>query len=329
MRTRTSCCPRALRSSALEPRDRALVTDLVYGTVRMQRALDALLAKVSNRKITSLDPPVRAALRLGAYQLLIGVPAHAAVGETVGVVDPRARGFANGVLRALARTGPPFPLPSGNDVASIAVRTSHPDWIVRAFVGAFGADDALATLELDNEPPPVTLRVNPMLTDTESLSAELRAAGADVTPGSLVPGALLLRHTGDLSGLPAIAEGRATPQDQASQAVVAVLDPQPGERILDLASAPGGKATASAERMGGVGVVVAADLHPGPGTYRATRRASASVSRRLSPRSSPTAATPAVRERRVRSCAARRAVQRARRVAPAPRRALAGAARPT
>ncbi len=91
--------PRTLRDSALEPRDRALVTDLVYGTVRMQRALDELLSRVSNRGIASLDPPVRAALRLGAYQLLIGVPAHAAVGETVEVVDPRARGFANGVLR--------------------------------------------------------------------------------------------------------------------------------------------------------------------------------------------------------------------------------------
>jgi 16S rRNA (cytosine967-C5)-methyltransferase len=263
--------PRTLRSSALEPRDRALVTDLVYGTVRMQRALDALLATVSNRGIRTLDPEVRAALRLGAYQLLIGVPAHAAVGETVGLVDPRARGFANGVLRALARTGPPFALPTGTDVASIAVRTSHPDWIVRLFVKAFGPQAAIETLELDNTPPPVTLRVNRLRTTTEELTAELLAAGADVQPGTLVPGALLLRHTGDLAALPAIAEGRATPQDQASQAIVEVLDPQPGERILDLASAPGGKATASAERMAGRGVVVAADLHPG--RVRTVRRA--------------------------------------------------------
>jgi 16S rRNA (cytosine967-C5)-methyltransferase len=263
--------PRTLRDSALEPRDRALVTDLVYGTVRMQRALDTLLAKVSNRGIASLDPPVRAALRLGAYQLMIGVPAHAAVGETVEVVDPRARGFANGVLRALARTGPPFALPSGTDVVSVAVRTSHPDWIVRMFVKSFGAETAIATLELDNTPPPVTLRVNPLRTTTAELTAELLAAGAEVEPGTLVPGALLVRHTGDLAVLPAIADGRATPQDQASQAIVALLDPQPGDRILDLASAPGGKATAAAERMRGEGVVVAADLHPG--RVRTVRRA--------------------------------------------------------
>jgi len=263
--------PRALRSSGLEPRDRALVTDLVYGTVRMQRALDFMLQAVSNRGIGSLDPAVRSALRLGAYQLLIGVPAHAAVGETVGLVDERARGFANGVLRALARKGPPFPLPEGADVESIALRTSHPDWIVRMFVDAFGAADAVATLELDNVAPPVTLRVNPRHGSTDAMIAELRAAGADVQPGTLVPGALLLRHTGDLAALPAIAEGRATPQDQASQAIVAVLDPQPGERILDLASAPGGKATAAAERMAGKGTVVAADLHAG--RVRTVRRA--------------------------------------------------------
>ena len=255
--------PQMLRSSRLSARDRALVTDLVYGTVRMQRALDVLLSAVSNRSIGSLDPPVRAAVRLGAYQLLIGIPAHAAVGETVGAVDERARGFVNGVLRALARRGPPFSLPDGEDVAAVAVRTSHPDWIVRLLFDAFGPADAMATLELDNAAPPVTLRVNPMRTSTEELTAELLGSGADVAPGTLVPGALLLRHAGDLAAVPAIADGRATPQDQASQAIVAVLDPQPGERVLDLASAPGGKATAAAERMRGEGLVVAADLHAG------------------------------------------------------------------
>jgi 16S rRNA (cytosine967-C5)-methyltransferase len=265
--------PQLLRGSGLSARDRALTTDLVYGTVRMQRALDFLLARVSNRKLDSLDPAVRAALRLGAYQLLIGVPAHAAVGETVNAVDTRARGFANAVLRSLSRAGPPFALPEGDDPESIALRTSHPDWVVRVLVDAFGAVDAIATLEVDNEPPAVTVRVNRLRTAVDDLSAELTAAGVDVRPGTLVPDALLLRHTGDVAALAAVAEGRATPQDQASQAVVDVLDPQPGERVLDVASAPGGKATASAERMRGDGTVVAADLHPG--RVRAVARAAA------------------------------------------------------
>ena len=255
--------PQLLRRRSLAPRDRALVTDLVYGTVRMQRAVDTLIATVATRPITQLDPDVRAALRLGAFQLFEGIPAHAAVHETVDVVSARGRGFVNGVLRGLARSGPPWKLPHGDDVWSVGVRTSHPDWIVQALYDAFGPADARAMLVLDNEPPAVSVRVNRLRTTPAALTAELAAAGVDAQPGSLVPDALLLRHVGDLAALPALVEGRATPQDQTSQAVVALLDPQPGERILDLASAPGGKATAAAERMGGAGLVVAADLHPG------------------------------------------------------------------
>ncbi len=254
--------PELLRRHQFEARDRAFVTELVYGTVRMQRTLDFLLARVASRPIAQLDPDVRGALRLGAFQLSTGVSPHAAVGETVGVVSERARGFTNGALRSLARSGPPWPLPTGTSVASAGIRTSHPDWIVQLFIDELGLDDALATLALDNEPPAVTLRVNPLLATTDDVAAELRAAGIDVEPGSLVPGALLVRHTGDLGALEALRDGRVTPQDQASQAVVAALDPQPGERVLDVASAPGGKAIASAERMRDDGLVLASDVHP-------------------------------------------------------------------
>ena len=153
-------------------------------------------------------------------------------------------------------------MPAGDDVASIGIRTSHPDWIVQQFIDELGRDDALATLALDNEPPVVTLRVNPTRTTTDEVVAELRALGMEVEPGALVPGALLVRHTGDLGALAALREGRVTPQDQASQAIVAALDPQPGERVLDVASAPGGKAGGAAERMRDDGLVVAADIHP-------------------------------------------------------------------
>src|SRR4051812_7342563 len=255
--------PEMLRQRHYEARDRGLVTELVYGTVRMRRAVDHLLAGVSSRPIEELDDRVRAALRLGAYQLLLGIPAHAAVGETVNLVGARARGFVNGVLRALARIGPAWPLPTGRDAASIAIRTSHPDWIVDMLIDEFGIDDAVATLELDDEPPPVTLRVNRMRATPEEVAVELRGAGLEVRRGLLDPDALLVRHSGDLAVLPIVRDGRASPQDQSSQAVVARLDPQPGDRVLDLASAPGGKATAAAERMDGRGIVVAADLHPG------------------------------------------------------------------
>jgi len=109
----------------------------------------------------------------------------------------------------------------------------------------------------------VTLRVNPRRATTDAVVAELEAAGVAVERGRLVADALVVRGTGDPRALPAVRDGRATPQDQGSQAVVGVLDPQPGERVLDVAAAPGGKATAAAERVGDDGLVVAADLYPG------------------------------------------------------------------
>ena len=262
--------PALLRDSGLDGRDRALATDLVYGTLRRQGQADFLLERVSHRALPELDPPVRAALRLGAYQLLAGVAAHAAVGATVGALSappspPAARWaapFVNAVLRRVADLGPDWPWPAGEDAGAVAVRTSHPRWIVELLRRDLGSD-AGAVLAAANEPPAVTLRPNPLRTTADGLGAELAAGGVEVEPGRLVPTALLVRGVGDLARLPAVADGRATPQDQASQAVAAALGARPGERILDLAAAPGGKATGLAEVMGDDGLVAAVDLRPG------------------------------------------------------------------
>jgi 16S rRNA (cytosine967-C5)-methyltransferase len=251
--------PKLLRESGLDERDRAFVTDLVYGSIRRQRSLDHLLQMTADRPIDALDPSTRVALRLGAYQLLRDVPAHAAVGETVAVVPRRARSYVNAVLRAVARLGPRWPWPEGDDAVALGVRLSYPDWIVEELIAGYGLADARATLEVSNQPPPVTLRVNTGRADVDEVSAELRAAGADVRGGELVAGALLVRGIGDPARVPAVAEGRATPQDEASQAVVDLLDPQRGDTVVDVASAPGGKATAIGERVGD-GRVVASDV---------------------------------------------------------------------
>ena len=276
--------PGLLRASGLDERDRGLVTDLVYGTLRHQGQTDHLLALASHRPLPELDPPVRAALRLGAQQLLAGVAPHAAVGATVGVLAAwaspaavrRAASYANAVLRRVAGLGPDWPWPTGEDAAAVAVRTSHPRWIVELLRRDLGPD-ADAVLASANEPPAVTLRPNPLRTTPEGLIAELAGTpepGADpggrpggpaatVERGRLVPSALNVRGAGDLARLPAVAEGRATPQDQASQAVAAAVGARPGECVLDLAAAPGGKATALAEAMDDDGLVMAADLRPG------------------------------------------------------------------
>jgi 16S rRNA (cytosine967-C5)-methyltransferase len=250
--------PSRLRASGLEARDRAFVTHLVYGTVRMQRRLDALLAPRCHQPLDRLEPRVRAALRMGAFQLLDGVAPHAAVGETVRATAPRARGLVNAVLRSLAAAGPPFPEPT-----DLGERYSYPDWIVEELRRSLVADARVeAVLAAGNAPAAVTLRPNSRVTTGDALAAELAAAGVQVAQGTLVREALVVAGIGDPAALAPVAEGRATPQDQGSQAVIDVLDPQPGDRVLDVAAAPGGKATAAAERAIG-GIVVATDLHPG------------------------------------------------------------------
>jgi 16S rRNA (cytosine967-C5)-methyltransferase len=250
--------PTMLRSSTLDARDRAFATDLVYGTVRGQRRLDHLLEPHGRRELGSLDPDVRAALRIGAYQLSHGVPPHAAVSATVDAAPPRARGYVNAVLRSLARAGPPWPKPTNE-----AVTLSYPDWLMRQLVEDLGEADATAALVTANEAPAVALRPQMSRTTSEALEAELRAAGAQVERGRLIEDALVVRGAGDLAAHPAVVEGRATPQDQASQAVIRYADPKPGARVLDVAAAPGGKATAAAELVGPSGLVVALDVDAG------------------------------------------------------------------
>jgi 16S rRNA (cytosine967-C5)-methyltransferase len=252
-----------LRRASLDGRDRAFATDLVYGTVRWQRALDHLLARVVNRPLSRLDPPVRAALRLGAYQLLQGVPDHAAVSETVAAAPGRARPLVNAALRRLGELGPPWPWPDGADTAALGVRLSFPDWIVERLMGDLGPAEAVAVLEEANRPAMLTLRPNRRRGSPERVADELRAGGADVRPGSLVPTALRVRGAGDPAGSAVIAKGWATPQDEASQAVVEAMALDGGHRVLDVAAAPGGKATGAAERVGDEGLVVAGDVHPG------------------------------------------------------------------
>jgi 16S rRNA (cytosine967-C5)-methyltransferase len=210
-----------------------------------------------------LDPPVRAALRIGAYQLLHDTPPHAAVASTVdaiGARSPRARGFVNANLRGLTRLPQPWPEPTDP-----AVRLSYPDWLVARLTDELGARAAREALVAMNEPAAVTLRPDPRHVTGDALAAELRAEhpDADVETGRLVRDAVVVRGIGDPGRLAAVREGRATPQDQGSQAVVVSLAPQPGERIADLAAAPGGKATAIGELVGRDGTVVAIDVDAG------------------------------------------------------------------
>jgi len=268
--------PALLADRGLTGRDAALATELTYGTLRGQGSYDAILAVCSDRDPGRLDPPLRRVLRLGAHQLLATrIGAHAAVDTSVNlakdVAGPRPAGFVNAVLRRVATrdldSWLEIAAPSRADdpVGYLSVAYSHPRWIVSALSEALGQDPAAglaeteAALAADNERPRVTLCAVPGLADP----AELAAGGAE--PARWSPFGVYVQ--GDPAQVPAVAQGRASAQDEASQLVALALaragsEPDaPGGRWLDLCAGPGGKARLLAGLAAGRGArLLAADV---------------------------------------------------------------------
>jgi 16S rRNA (cytosine967-C5)-methyltransferase len=252
--------PSALARSGLDQRDRALATELAYGTLRHVPELDAVIGARAARPIARMTPGARAALRLGAYQLLhMRIPAHAAVGETVGLVVPRERGFVNAILRRLAKE-PPAP-PAGADDQAIGLRTGLAPWAVKELRTMLEPHEVERAALAFGERGALSLRVNTCRATVDEVIESLRQAGYRPEIGGVHPECILLPG-GDPTSLPGWNEGRFAVQDQASSFVVETLGPQPGERVLDACAAPGGKAAFVACRVGEEGRVVAVDLHP-------------------------------------------------------------------
>jgi 16S rRNA (cytosine967-C5)-methyltransferase len=211
--------PALLERSGLDERDRRFVTDLVYGTTRMQRACDHLVDRFLLQP--AVDPEVRDALRLGAYQLAFGgTPPHAAVGETVAEVPKRVRGLVNAVLRKVASA-------PTDDWPDDATRLSYPDWIVRQLVDELGRERALAALEQMNAPAAVHERDDGYVQDPASEAVAAFAAGAcgGVRPSD---------NAADLCAAPG---GKATAIAHAQPRVVAAVDLHPGRARLIAANA--------------------------------------------------------------------------------------------
>lgn len=244
----------------LDGREAALFTRLVYGTEAWRGRLDWTLSGLARRPLADLAPTVRAALRLGLFQLLLldRVPAHAAVDTTVALVKQAAgagaASFANAVLRSFLRGGErALPDAATERDLHLAVRWSHPEWLVRLWREELGEARTEALLAANAEPAPTVVRVDPTVETRDEVVARLAARGIVARPTPYASQGLVVE--GPVTAL--ARESDLTLQGEASQLVVDVLDPRPGERVLDLCAAPGGKTGAIAARTVPAPVVAA------------------------------------------------------------------------
>ena len=241
---------RVLRTAAagLDTRDRALAQRLAFGTVQRVRTLDHAITTLGKRPVRKLDPPVRAALRVGAYQLGFSeVATHAAVNETVELVRSarleRAVAFTNAVMRRLSQGIEALLAALAEDTPTdAALKHSYPDWVAELWWDERGRDDALALMRAQNEPPERVVRLN-----------RRKAGEVAGRPDPELPDALHIERVDD----EALAAGLVWPQSRGSQLAGLAVGSRAGERTLDLCAAPGGKATQLE------GEVVAVELHPG------------------------------------------------------------------
>ena len=255
---------RAFRAEAerarLDQADRAFAQRLAYGTIQRRATLDYVIGRLSDRPLAKLDPPLVDALRIGVYQLLFmdSVPDHAAVAETVELAK-QAKGagfkFANAVLRRATREAPAI-LAAIDDTtpAGAAIRHSHPQWLAELWWDTLGRDDTLALMEADNAPAEDAIRLNPLVTIGEPLPPGHRDPE--------LPEALVLDAPFDVEGSELFKRGAVTPQSRASMLVARTLDPQPGERILDLCAAPGTKTTHAAALTNDAAAITAVEANP-------------------------------------------------------------------
>ncbi|TVP87435.1 MAG: 16S rRNA (cytosine(967)-C(5))-methyltransferase RsmB [Alkalicoccus sp.] len=247
--------------------DVPLYTQIVYGTLQQQRYIDFILESFSRKALDKLESWVLVLLRLSIYQLkfLDRVPDHAVLNEAVTIAKRRGHrgisGMVNGILRSYLRNGDPELNQAGSPLVQLAVKTSHPDWMIERWVTQYGWETAEAAAEANNHPPGTSVRINPLRVSGEEAIAELLDEGLELEISPLLPDEALRINKGSAAAARAFQEGRITIQDESSMMAGKVLAPNSGDRILDACAAPGGKTTHLAELMQNTGEIISVDLH--------------------------------------------------------------------
>ncbi|MCX6140998.1 MAG: 16S rRNA (cytosine(967)-C(5))-methyltransferase RsmB [Candidatus Kapabacteria bacterium] len=258
-----------LRRSELEPADRALVTELVNGTVRWQSRLDWVLTGFYHGEFAKCMPLVKNSMRIALYQMLFlsKIPAPAAINESVELVKrikgDKHAGVVNGVLRNILRNVHTIRYPDRqeNEVLHLSIHYAHPQWIVRRYVDRFGGEQAEALLAANNHRPMLTLRVNTMRSTIEEIERLLTDAEIKYEVSPVHASSIMITSLRDVRALPLFQDGLVTVQDASASLAVQLAAPRPGMLVVDLCAAPGGKAVHAAEIMKNDGTVIAIEKY--------------------------------------------------------------------
>lgn len=246
----------------------ALCSRIVYGVIQNQLLLDHYLTAFCSQKPGHLQPPLLDILRIGAYQILFldKIPDSAAVNTSVELAKRAKRGQAaglvNAVLRKVSKNKENLPvIPDRDADRYLSIKYSHPKWLVKRLLNILGREETEAFLAANNRVAPLTIQVNPLKTNQDALAAELKESGVSAAAHRWVPGCLELAGTGDLTVLPAFREGKFLVQDPAARLVSLISGVKPGDKVLDVCAAPGGKTFSAAFAMKDRGEITACDLH--------------------------------------------------------------------
>ena len=260
------------RRNGLDRREAALAAQLTYGVLQNRALLDFYLDRFCDQGMEKLEPVVRDVLRLGACQILLldRVPDSAAVDEAVKQIKahrrPRAAGLVNAVLRRLSREKGRLPeIPAGDPAAYLSIRYSHPRWLVERLMEILGREEAEAFLRANNTPVPTAVQRNSLKCDRADLVEYWEhwdKEGLRASPHPWMPDCWQITGGGNLEDQRAFQDGWVQVQDAAAKAAVLSAGLRPGERVLDVCAAPGGKSFAAAMNMENRGEIIACDIHP-------------------------------------------------------------------
>ena len=257
---------RSLNKSELEPKDKALVTEIVYGTIKYKYTLDCILDHFLKNGIKKLDTSVLNILRISIYQLryLDKIPAFAVVNEAVELAKRKSTGAAklvNGILRNYLRHTEEVYFDEKNNVEKLCFIYSFPKWLVEMFISQYSAEETIRILEGLNSRPSVTVRVNNLKTTYEDAFEKLLEYGYDISEGAVCPEAIIIKKGRNVEDNQLFIDGLISVQDESAMLVTPIMDLSENMKVLDLCSAPGGKTCHIAEMMNNTGEILSFDLH--------------------------------------------------------------------